>query len=56
MNTQDEAGPETRAPWREPVLTRFGSVAELTRGNTGTICDNVQATVSRKGGDENPGC
>ena len=57
MNTRDSAELRTRAPWRQPILTKFGSVAELTRGTGGTLCDNVQATVSRKGGPgEKPGC
>lgn len=57
MSTRNEAELKLRAHWRKPVLTKFGSVAELTRGTGGTLCDNVQATVSRKGGPgEKPGC
>jgi len=38
-----------RKPYSPPILTKFGSVAELTRGQNGTIYDMGQMTDSKKG-------
>ena len=36
-------------PYAQPTLTKFGSVAELTRGQNGTIYDMGQMTDSKRG-------
>ena len=47
--------PQPRAPWSRPALTRFGSVAELTRGENGSLDDADSAVCARKAGTGPPG-